>query len=103
MPNVNIIITIDSHSRNLEYCLLEARKLDPKTHFRFVKGVWVGYFDDFPIQRDRDLDILIVVSGNPGSNSTMNVIVDKMDKGNYDLFKLFNWNGYGQFNEEIRL
>jgi|GEM_PF-2753583 len=103
MPTVNITIIIDSNSRNIEYCLLEGTELEPRNHFRFLRGNWVGQFDDFPIQRDNDLDILILTSGNPGSDSTMNVIINRTDKGTFNLFKRFNWNGYGQFNEEIRI
>jgi len=101
MTKVNIEIRIDSNSLRLEYCLLENRKLNPATHFTFKNGEWVGKFNNFPIDNDNDLDILIIAVGNPNTNSKMKVLINNVEKGNFELFKPFNRNGYGQFNQEI--
>jgi hypothetical protein len=101
MTNVNIEIRIDSNSLRLEYCILENRKLNPETHFKFINGEWVAKFKNFPIGNDNDLDILIIAVGNPNTNSKMKVLIDNVEKGDFELFKPFNRNGYAQFNQEI--
>lgn len=103
MTKVNIEIKIDSNSLRLEFCLLESKNLNPKTHFTFKNGEWVGKFNNFPIDNDNDLDLLILAVGNPNTNSKMTVLVDRKLKGSFNLFKPFNRNGYGQFNQEIIL
>lgn len=103
MKTINIEIKIDSISRRLEFCTLEEKNLNPKTHFTFKNGEWVAKFNNFPINSDNDLDILIVAVGNPGTSSKMTVTVNGVEKGIYDLFKPFNRNGYAQFNKEISL
>jgi hypothetical protein len=101
MRTVNIEIKIDSHSMRLDYCQLEGRSLNPGLHFRFKNGEWVGVFNNFPVGEDNDLDILIITVGNPGTDSKMTVSINGIDKGSYNLYKPFNRNGYGQFNQEI--
>ncbi|HAN17922.1 MAG: hypothetical protein A2X13_10590 [Bacteroidetes bacterium GWC2_33_15] len=103
MANVDITIKIDSNSRRIEFCLLEDKNLKPQNHFSFKNGEWVGNFNNFPLGSDNDLDFLIVTIGNPNSNSKMKVIISGIEKGSFNLFKPFNRNGYGQFNQEIRL
>lgn len=103
MKNVDITIRIDSNSRRIEFCTLEDKDLNPKRHFVFKKGQWQGDFKNFKLNSDNDLDILIIVSGNPKSNSRMTVIIDEEVKGEFDLYKPFNRNGYAQFNEEIKV
>ncbi len=103
MTKVNIEIKIDSNSLRLEFCLLESKNINPKTHFTFKNGEWIGKFNNFPIDSDNDLDLLILAVGNPNTNSKMTVIVDGNLKGSFNLFKPFNRNGYGQFNQEITL
>jgi hypothetical protein len=103
MTTINIEIKIDSISRRLEFCSLEDKNLNPQTHFTFKNGEWIGKFNNFPINSDNDLDILIIAIGNPGTNSKMTVLVNEVEKGTYNLFKIFNRNGYGQFNQEIKL
>lgn len=101
MRTINIEIRIDSNSFRLEYLRLEGRVLNPRTHFRFRGGEWVGVFNNFPIDGDNDLDILIITVGNPGTNSKMTVGINGTERGSYDLYQPFNRNGYGQFNREI--
>jgi hypothetical protein len=103
MKTVDLTIKIDSNSRRIEFCALEDKDLNPKRHFAFRKGQWQGDFKNFKLNSDDDLDILIIVTGNPNSNSIMTVIIDGVESGQFDLFKPFNRNGYGQFNEEIRV
>lgn len=103
MKKVNIEVKIDSNSLRLEFCLLESKNLNPKTHFTFKNGEWIGKFNNFPIDNDNDLDVLIIAVGNSNTNSKMTVTIDGDDKGSFNLFKPFNRNGYGQFNQEISL
>tara|TARA_R110002020_G_scaffold61545_6_gene165526 strand:- start:4403 stop:4714 length:312 start_codon:yes stop_codon:yes gene_type:complete len=103
MTKVNVEIKIDSNSLRLEYCLLEGKNLNPKTHFTFKNGEWIGRFNNFPIENDNDLDLLIITVGNPNTNSKMTVTINGVLKGNFDLIKPFNKNGYGQFNRQIPL
>lgn len=103
MATINIEIKIDSSSRRLEFCTIEEKNLNPKTQFTFKGGEWVGKFNNFPINSDNDLDILIITTGNPNENSKMTVLINGTEKGIYNLFKPFNRNGYGQFNEQISL
>ena len=101
MRTVNMEIKIDSNSIRLDFCQIEGRTLNSASHFKFKNGGWVGVFNNFPVGDDNDLDILIIAVGNPGTDSKMTVSVDGIDKGSYNLYKPFNRNGYGQFNQEI--
>ncbi|WP_410007064.1 hypothetical protein [Aequorivita nionensis] len=101
MKKIKLKITIDNQTRRIEYILIEGRKLNPNSFFDFENGEWVAEQDNFPLGSDGDLDILIIVAGNPNEKSKMEVFIEDTKKGEYDLFKPFNKNGYAQFNEEI--
>lgn len=100
MKKVDLKITIDSNSRRIEYILIENRNY-PSSFFNRENGEWVGEIKDLQIGDDNDLDIIIIVAGNPGLQSEMEVIIDNDPKGKFKMYKPFNRNGYGQFNEEI--
>lgn len=100
MKKVKLKITISNTTRRIEYIVVEGRKLNPNTFFDFENGEWVAEQDNFPIGNDNDIDVLIIVAGNHKSQSKMNLFVDGNLKGSYEMFKPFNKNGYGQFNEE---
>lgn len=103
MANIDLEIKIDSDSIRLEYCLIEGKKLNPENHFAFKNGNWVGRFNNFPIDTDNGLSIFILAAGNPNTNSKMTIAISGNDKGVFSLFKPFNRNGYGQFNQDISL
>ena len=100
MKKVDLKITIDSNSRRIEYILIENRNY-PNSFFNRENGEWVGEIKDLQIGDDNDLDIIIIVAGNPGLQSEMEVIIDNDSKEKFKMYKPFNRNGYGQFNEEI--
>jgi len=103
MKKATIEIKIESTSHRIDYLLLENKNLNPQTHFRFLNGDWVAKLSDFPIDNDGDLDILIIAIGNPASNSVMSITIDGVFKGTFNLYKPFNKNGYGQFNQAISI
>ncbi|MCX8530865.1 hypothetical protein [Chryseobacterium luquanense] len=101
MKKVTIEIKIESTAHRIDYLLLENKNLNPQTHFRFINGDWVAKLSDFPIDNDYDLDVLIIAIGNPMTTSVMSVTIDGISKGTFKLYKPFNKNGYGQFNQAI--
>lgn len=104
MTLVNLLISIDSDARWVDYCNLEGRRLKPDDYFRLVQGKWEAKFNDFPIEADNDLDLLVVVVGNPRATCTMDVTIDGRKAGPFSLSGgTFNNNGYGAFVKEIRV
>lgn len=101
MKRVDVVITIDSNSRDLEYFVMEGIDLETNRYFRLVNGEWIGKFPNFPIESDNDLDILMIVRGQPGTDSIMKVKIDNREPTTNRLFRPFNRNGYAQFNEQI--
>lgn len=99
----DVQITINSNSHRIEACYLEDYRFNPHEHFNFVNGAWVGNFPNLPIGPDNDLDILIIVSGNPGQSSVMNVRIDGRSYGNHNTYRPFNSHGYAQFNKSLPL
>lgn len=97
----DIEISIDNKTMRIDYCRIEQRVLDPRLHFNFSKGQWETKLENFPIDGDHDLDILVIVIGNPRTKSNMKVKIDGIEKGTFKTYKAFNRNGYAQFNEEI--
>ena len=101
MKNVNLKISIDSSTRRIDYVVVEGRQFNPDSFFSFKNGHWTAEQQNFPLQEDNDLDILIIAIGNKGEQSSMKVTVDDELKGTFKLYKPFNHNGYGQFNVEV--
>ncbi len=101
MKKIKLTITISNTTRRIEYIVIEGRKL-PISFFYFKNGEWVAEQENFPVGNDNDIDILIIVAGNHKSQSKMKVYVDNNLKGNYEMYKPFNKNGYGLFNEEVQ-
>jgi hypothetical protein len=101
MRKIDLKLTIDSSTRRIEYVVLEDRKLNPSTFFDFRIGEWIAEQKDFPLDSDDKLNLLIIVAGNQGTQSKLKVFINNELKGEFKMFKPFNSNGYGQFNEEI--
>jgi hypothetical protein len=99
----DILLKIDSNSHRIEYCLIEGINLRPDVYFRFVDGSWLAKFKNFPIGVDNDLDILIIVAGNPGTDSVLSVEIGDAKAEEFSLYRPFNKNGYGQFDQHIEV
>ena len=100
---VDIEIHVDNRAKKLEYFVLEDKDLNPKIHFKFVGGKWIGQFNRYTINSDNDIDIFLVLMGNPEDNCEMTVFVNKIQKDKFNLFKPFNKNGYAHFSKTTPL
>ena len=68
-------LELDSIVRDIEYCRLENIRFEPDTNsFQFVDGKWASDHSNFPI--DNVLDIMIIVTGNPGTTPALKVKID---------------------------
>lgn len=103
MRKVTVTIKVSGGARYLDFCRLEGYKFDPDRNFRFLKGYWVGDFEDLQIGSDSDLDILIVAAGSRGANCSMTVQINGGQELPFDMNKPFNKSGWGFFEEEIKL
>lgn len=101
MKRIKLKISIDDITRRIEHVNIEGRKLNPDTNFDFDKGRWVLSKTDFPLEKDEDIDIIIIVAGNPKDQSKMKVYIDDKLKGEFKTYKPFNKNGYAIFDEEL--
>lgn len=101
MTSVDLTLEIDSNARDIDFCQLEKIKFEPKqTSFQFKDGKWVATHKSFPI--DDALDLMIIISGNPGTTSVLKVIID----GKAQTFKPqqdINEKGYTYFRQKIQL
>ncbi|WBA44282.1 hypothetical protein [Hymenobacter canadensis] len=102
MTKSEVIIEFSETVRRVDYCNLEGRDIDTND-FELENGRWKIQLDGFPIENDDDLDLVIVVVGNPGVKCNMTVSIDDVKYGPYDSYKPFNSSGYAQFDFEIPL
>ena len=102
MARISIELSVSNSARRIDYLSLEDKTLRPADYFKFINGKWVATFDNFPIGADGDLDVIIIVVGNPGTQCSLDVKIDTKPTLTFALFKPFNASGYGQFTHEIK-
>ena len=101
MSKIKLKLTIGAQARRVDYCNLEGRRLRPDDYFTLKKGEWVAEFTDFPIDADNDLDLLLVVVGNPRTTCTLTVEINALPALSFSLDEAFNNSGYGAFTQQI--
>lgn len=99
----DVKITIDGRARYIDYVFVEGFKYKPRKFFKIENGNWVSEKKNLPIVDYPNLDIVIVAIGNPGDQCEMTVEINGTKKGPFTMYKPFNRNGYGQFDEDVAL
>ena len=97
-----IHLELDSTVRDIEYCRLENIRFEPDTNsFQFNDGKWIADHNNFPIDNDNILDIMIIVTGNPGTSPVLTVKIDSKPPKTYPANGPFSSNGRAFFSPHI--
>ena len=98
----NIVIELDNFVHDVDYCRLETYEFEPdRNSFQFRQGRWIAVHERFPIDADYDLDIIIIVSGNPGTTPNMRVTIDNKEPVELPANYAFRHNGRTIFDYQI--
>ncbi len=98
----DIRIELDDLVRDIEYCRLENIRFEPDyNYFQFRDGIWFADYNNFPIDDDEILDIMIIVTGNTGTNPIMRVRIDNRPPRDYPAYEPFSENGRTFFSNNI--
>jgi hypothetical protein len=106
MKSVNLIVELDNRVRDVEFYRLEDVEIEPSVDeesFHLDEGRWIAIHSDFKIEDDDDLDITIIVTGNPGTSCELTVKIDNEEPRKFQPFKPFSSNGRAIFSEEIAI
>lgn len=102
MSNHNIHLELDPTVRDIEYCRLENITFEPNTNsFQFAGGVWASDRNNFPIDDDDILDLMIIVTGNPGVMPVLSVKLDGGASTDHNANEVFSNNGRTFFSLKI--
>lgn len=107
MNTVDFTIELDNRVRDIEYCRIDNIKFEPlqnRRSFTFKEGKWIAEHKKFPVPDDNDLDIMIIVTGNPGTTCELKITFTKSGRVvTLEPYKPFAQNGRSFFSEEIKL
>lgn len=102
MTNHDIHLEIDAAVRNIEYCRLENITFEPNSaSFQFRNGVWVADHHAFPVGDDHILDLMIIVTGNPGTTCQLSLKIGGGEAKTYAPYEPFSDNGRTFFSQKI--
>ncbi|UOQ69038.1 hypothetical protein [Hymenobacter volaticus] len=94
----NLAIEVSAQAKNLKTILLEGRDVTNNKVFNGTK--WLVNFDEFTTQ-DHDLDVYILMDGDPGSTATITVTGIGLKPASTSDKKAFGPNGYTYYMKEI--
>ncbi|RDC62879.1 hypothetical protein [Adhaeribacter pallidiroseus] len=95
----NLNIEVSNHARNLITVLLEGR--DVTNSKIFTGSKWVLKFDEFTTQDD-DLDVFILMNGDPGVDASIKVSGIGLAPPETSDEKTFGPNSFAFYSKEIK-
>ena len=95
----DLIIEVSIHARNLRVVFLEGR--DVTNSKIFTGSKWVLQFDEFTTQDD-DLDVFILMNGDPGVEVNISVTGKGLNPEKTSDQKTFGPNSFTFYSKEIQ-